>query len=151
MIIDHISRATKYYQLNQRFSKAFTFLEGAGEKSEPGRLELDNENLIAIIQEYNTKPLSEGFWEAHRKYIDIQFLIFGTELIGYSPIELMQPEPYDSLKDLTKCKGSGSFLSLNSGFFMILFPEDAHMPGIAVNSQFGKVRKVVLKVALEKP
>jgi beta-galactosidase beta subunit len=65
--------ATDADGLAQRFAKAFHFLQTADlENAEPGRVDIDGDQIFALIQEYNTKPLAQGFWEAHRKYIDIQ-------------------------------------------------------------------------------
>jgi len=36
--------------------------------------------------EYQTKPREQGIWEAHRKYIDVQYMIQGSELMGWASI-----------------------------------------------------------------
>jgi hypothetical protein len=52
-------------------------------KVEPGRIEIDGNAIFALIQEYQTVPSEEKKPEAHRKYIDVQYVFQGSEIIGY--------------------------------------------------------------------
>ena len=97
------------------------------------------------MQNYETKSKENWFWEAHRQYIDIQYIIKGTELIGYSNIDYLKSGEYDDAKDLLVLYGDGVFLEVRAGTFVILMPQDAHMPGIAVSTS-QSVGKIVLKV-----
>jgi YhcH/YjgK/YiaL family protein len=98
------------------------------------------------VQQYQTKPLAEGKWESHRKYIDVQYVEEGVERIGWTPVAgLTVTEPYDEAKDIAFYQGDGDFVTVPAGSFVILFPDDAHMPGIAVDKP-SPVKKVVVKV-----
>ena len=90
-----------------------------------------------------------GKWEAHRKYIDIQYVLSGRERMGYSNTgKLKALTQYDEEKDYALYKGKGEMLTFTSGTFAVFFPEDAHMPCIkAENNE--EVRKVVVKVRLK--
>lgn len=143
MIVDRIESAGLYASLGERIALALTSVQTP---HEPGRYELDGDKVFALVQRYQTKPLAEGKWESHRKHIDVQFVVSGVERIGWTPISrLTLTEPYDETKDIAFYKGNGDFVTVPEGSFVILFPEDAHMPGIAVDEP-SPVTKVVVKV-----
>ena len=143
MIIDRIENAGLYSGLGERIALALASLKTP---REPGRYELDGTNVFALVQQYQTKPMAEGKWEAHRKYTDVQFVVEGVERIGWAPVsKLTVTEPYDETKDIAFYKGNGDFVTVPAGYFVILYPEDAHMPGIAVDKP-SPVKKVVVKV-----
>jgi YhcH/YjgK/YiaL family protein len=134
--------------LMQRLAKGFDFLQTADLlNAAPGRVDIDGDSVFALVQEYNTKPLEQGFWEAHRKYIDIQYVVSGEEHMGYANLAQLNAGDYDAAKDFLPLHGDGSFLRLPAGMFTLFLPEDAHMPGMAVD-QPQPVKKVVVKVAV---
>ena len=146
MVVDNIKNAGLYYNLSKGIEKGLKYLQETDfSKMEPGRYEIDGSNVFALVQHYQTKPLSEGKFEAHRKYIDIQYMSVGLEQIGYALISTLKGQEYNSDKDFQLLDGNGSMFECSSGTFAILMPEDAHMPGIAVDKQI-PVKKVVVKV-----
>lgn len=115
-----------------------------------GKYQINGEEVYINIQDYNSKPLSEGKWEAHKKYADIQFVIKGEEKIGVGDIsEFTTLEPYSAEKDLEflQTQAPQDFLTLKENDFIILYPQDVHMPQICVNTS-SYVKKAVVKVAL---
>ena len=146
MIVDHINNSRLYYVLNPRIRTAFDYIHQADLSSiGVGRYEVDGENLYAMVQQYNTKPKEAGVWEAHRRYIDLQYVIQGAEKIGYANLSRLAQGEYDATKDILPLYGEGEFLTLNIGDFVILMPEDAHMPGIAIDA-LSPVKKMVMKI-----
>ena len=147
MIFDQLKNAELYFQINNRFRKAFDYLKSNDFNSiEPGKYEIDGEDIYAIVQQYDTKPMSSGKWEAHKKYIDIQFMVSGKEKMGYShKNKMIVTHEYNSDKDALYLKGEGNFLVAEAGYFAIFFPTDVHMPCIAINLST-PVKKVVIKV-----
>ena len=84
MIIDNIKNAEQYYSYGERFQKALEYLQVTDfGLTENGIRELDGKNIFAIVTEYDTKPITEGKWESHLKYYDVQFIATGEEKIGY--------------------------------------------------------------------
>lgn len=135
--------------LVRRLHAGFQYLQETDFSSLPAStVQIEGDNVFAMIQEYNTKPRAQGFWESHRKYIDIQYVVSGVEHMGFANLAQLTAGPYDAEKDLIVHEGSGSFVLLPAGMFTLLFPEDAHMPQIAVDSPH-PVKKVVVKVAVE--
>jgi biofilm protein TabA len=148
LIVDHLDNSARYVALGPLFEQAFDFLRTTDLNDlEPGRYPLAGDALFALVQGYHTKALSEGFWEAHRRYIDLQFVLQGTERIGYAPLRRMQLESHDEQRDLSVLKGEGDLLTLTEGCFMLLWPEDVHMPGLQADRS-GPVRKIVCKIAV---
>lgn len=147
MIIDKIENAYLYKNISERISKSFEYIRKTDLKSLPtGKYAIDGENIIALVSEYQTKPESAGKLEAHRKYIDVQFVISGEELMGYAPLGEQQVlEPYNQENDIIFFKGDKSFTKVSEGMFAIFFPEDVHMPGISTG-KISDVKKLVIKV-----
>jgi YhcH/YjgK/YiaL family protein len=146
MIIDHIKNASLYFGLHQRLAAGLRYLQSTNLDSlGVGRTELDGSSLFVLISEYDTKPKEAGLWEAHRRYFDIQYLINGEECIGYASLELCQAGKYDEAKDFQEIlRAEGELLTLRPGMFMILGPQDAHMPGL-VSARPQRVKKAVIK------
>ena len=149
MILDLLANSTAYEKLHPGFSSAFYFLRKTDLATiSEGRYAIDGERIYAIVQEYDTKPLAEGFLETHTRYIDIQYLIAGEELIGYAPLtDQAVHTPYDNDKDISFLKGAADPIRVQQGQFAVFFPHDAHMPGRTAGAP-AHVRKVVIKVSV---
>ncbi|MCE5315422.1 MAG: YhcH/YjgK/YiaL family protein [Armatimonadota bacterium] len=146
MIIDNIKNASRYYALGQGIESGLRFLQDQDTASLAlGRYEIDGDNCFAMVQEYQTKPEENGVWEAHKRYIDIQYVASGVENIGYTNIDnLTVSRDYDETADVMFLRGCGDLIELKAGSFAILAPQDAHMPQIAVQKP-ALVKKVVVK------
>lgn len=111
-----------------------------------GRYELDSDNIFYMVQSYSTDP-DKTVSECHKKYIDIQCMIEGEEIIGIAPISAEKTETEAKPENdvwFYKCKTEP--LTLFAGSFMVLYPNDLHCPGVAVNGKPTQCRKVVFKV-----
>lgn len=149
MIIDRIENAALYYPIHARFERAFEYVRQMEMEAIPaGRYEIDSESMYALVQEYNTKQKEEGKWEAHRRYIDLQYVVQGVEGMGYANIHHLQQGEYMPEKDFLPLFGEGNQVILKSGSFVLLFPEDAHMPSMAIGES-APAKKIVLKIAVE--
>ena len=149
MIIDKLENAKFYYGLGKRVEKGLRFLEENDLSCwENGKYEIDGENIFVSVQDYETKPLEEGKFEAHRRYLDIQYIIKGRERLGFGKIGDYPPVcAYDEEKDIVFMDGIGDFATANEGDFLIFMPQDAHMPCISIDEPV-YVKKAVVKVLL---
>jgi len=148
MIIDKLPNASLYLRINERLPTAFRYLQDTDLSIiQPGKYEIEGSNIYALVQEYETKTKEKGRWEAHRRYIDVQYIFQGTELFGYAELGQMKVGAYDEGKDFLSLEGEGDFFTIHPGSFVILAPQDAHMPGIAISTPQA-VKKVVVKVRL---
>lgn len=146
MIVDRIEQFEKYRGLGGRVFQALQFLHGTDLSAlKAGRHGLDGDDLFALVNDYRTRPLSGGLFEAHKLYIDVQYVVSGRELIGYAPLVGQVPNrEYDEVNDYALYEEEGSYIRMEQGMFAVFMPEDLHMPG--VDQVTGDVRKVVVKV-----
>lgn len=146
MIFDRLENAERYKTLDARIATALDVLQKTDFRTiEKGEYAIEGRDIFAIVNDYNLKPLSAGRLEAHRKYIDIQFLARGSEKIGYAAFcDQVETTPFDVEADVGFYAGDASLMPLDEGMFAIFYPDELHMPGIG--EPFARARKVVLKV-----
>ena len=150
MIKDSLNRIERYRGLSPRLDQAIDFLAAANLAAlETGRHVIDGDRIYATASGYQTRPLAEGKWEAHRRYIDIQVIVAGQERIGCAASEHHAvTQPYSAELDVLFLDvDQGDELLLGAGDFAVFWPEDAHRPCMAVG-QPEPVRKVVVKVLI---
>ena len=149
MIVDKTDNLKHYTLLGEKFQKAFSFITDSKIMSlDNGRYEIDGDNVFALVSEYKTKDEIDGKFEAHRKYIDIQFVAKGIELIGYAPFKDQEiVAEYNQEKDIIFFTGEKSFVKIERGMFAVFFPYELHMPGIK-SSIREDVKKIVVKVKI---
>ncbi len=149
MIIDKLENADLYRNINKRISVALEYLKATDfESIETGRHNIDGNKIYALVNDYMTKNSSEAKLESHKKYIDVQYVSSGSELIGYALLNGQDPsQEYDDEKDYMLYNDEPSFIEFDEGMFAILFPDDLHMPGVAADKPT-EVRKIVVKVKI---
>lgn len=147
MIKDNIKNAKLYYGISDRIKKGLEWIINSDLKSiNDGRYEISGNDIYANVQTYITKD--DAKYEAHRDYIDIQYMINGKENIGFASVENCKTSTeYDKEKDLEFFDNNNKdeYLQLNENEFMVFFPTDAHKPSIKYNYN-DTVKKVVVKV-----
>jgi YhcH/YjgK/YiaL family protein len=163
MILDSLSNWGRYRSLNPRFAAAFEFLSNPKslelEPVERGsqsslRISIDDENVFALVQRYTPKDKKDAFWEAHRKYVDVQVMVHGEEVMLWAPLASMTVvKPYDGAKDFTQLspkpmEDANVAVRVSALNFAIFFPHDAHAPGLATGVSRREVKKIVVKVAV---
>lgn len=149
MILDNIKNCSLYFNVNEYFSKGFTFIEKYMKESLPlGRYEIEGDMVYALVMNCDLKE--NGRLETHNKYIDIQFVVLGEEIIGIAPKTILTVE-----EDLSEEKDvifylhseEKSNIKLRNGDFAIFFPGEAHEPCLELND-YKKVVKIVVKIAI---
>ncbi|MDR1860649.1 MAG: YhcH/YjgK/YiaL family protein [Bacteroidales bacterium] len=139
-----------YDERVELWDAAFNFLKGDLAAMAPGKYVLIEGQLIANISEYLTRPVEEARWEAHRKFIDLQYVIAGAEQIGIKPLaSAVLAGEYDAENDVVFfAEQEGKFVLADPAKMFLFFPEDVHRPGVLWNSP-APVKKLVLKIAAE--
>lgn len=149
MILDKINNANLYKGLSENLDKALYVAQTQDfAAKEDGKYVVDGDNVFYMVARYKTKPLKQCKLEAHKKYIDIQLLPKGSEIIGYTNIESLKVQtPYSDDTDLVFYENTDKITDfvLTDNNFVVLFPEDAHMPYIQYKIS-EDVIKVVIKV-----
>ena len=152
MILDQLSASAAYESLHPLFPQAFAYLRAFDSKTEDGKYELQGQDLVAIVQRYQTAPSADKLWEAHQVYGDIQVVYQGLENCGHADQTiLVVTKPYIAEKDVEKYAAPSSptaLLTLGHGNFAIFHPQDGHQPGVQIGAP-GEILKVVIKFRLK--
>ena len=140
-----------YAKLNENFAKMIEIAkEEIKKNSELGKYFVDGDKAYYMIQQYTSKDACEGKFETHKRYIDIQIVLDGEEQIRFDTLDTLTPmSEYDSSKDCALYHMNSSYDSVNlrKGELAIIFPDEAHAPGLSVGNSPSTVRKMVAKVA----
>jgi biofilm protein TabA len=146
MVLDNIANCELHCAHHSLFAKAFEFLKTVSENDfENSRVELDGENCFALFFKGEGKGADKIVLEAHRKYIDIQYVFKGSDLMGYrylnDCVELNtaynEKDDYILFSDQLSTK-----FTVTEKSFVIFYPTDAHAPLLGVDN----LLKVVVKV-----
>ena len=148
MILDILENSNRYSALHKEFSKAFEFLLRPDLKKLPvGKYEIDGEHVYAMVSKELGRKKEDALLETHEKYIDIQLVLEGTDMMGWKPKSLCKKPStaYDQEEDIQYFSDEpDAWVATQGGAFVIFFPEDAHMPLISS----GQLHKVVVKIAV---
>ncbi|MEG6586235.1 YhcH/YjgK/YiaL family protein [Dendrosporobacter sp. 1207_IL3150] len=122
-------------------------------KVESGRYELEGEDMFALVSRYKPQVKANCKAETHIKYIDIQFVASGEEIMGFAPWcadnEILEDCSDSRDAIFYKSVKNESDAVLAPGTYAILFPWDVHRPGCVSNNN-DEVQKIVLKISIEK-
>ncbi len=151
MIIDLISNWKSYFA-GAPWEAVFDFLERVGPDTPETRHPIAGEDAFAPVFTITTKLPEQGKLEGHRKYIDIQAPLTGIEGMEWFPAgKLAVQTAYDAEKDLVifeRRPPAPARVDVRPGMFALFWPEDAHLPGLAVGEP-ASLRKCVVKVRVE--
>jgi len=149
MLLSPVDRLHQFEQLHRGLAQAGRFLTRPDLNSlEEGRHTIDGDTVFALVSMCEGKGRSGARLEAHRRYIDVQYCLTGSDLIGYRPLAQCRhvAEAYDDGRDVvfyadTPCE----WLSIEGSTCAVFFPEDAHAPlGGA-----GACKKIVVKIRVQ--
>lgn len=148
MIVSNLSNSSRVEALHPLFKTLFDFVKNNDLlHAELGRIVIDGDNLFINNVNPECVPAEKQVLELHRDYIDVHILLEGAETIGWKVIEDLKQEikPYEKEGDCALYSDKPStFVHLQPGEFMIVYPEDPHAPLIGE----GKIRKLIAKVKL---
>jgi YhcH/YjgK/YiaL family protein len=140
----------QYARNREYWDKALAWLRDTDpEQILAGKYKLLGDQVYVLVSEGPTKDLKDARWEAHQKYIDIQYVASGKEKIGVAPLsKAVGIEPFSVEKDIgffeipeSDCRYSLA----EPGTFFVFFPQDAHRPGIKVKG-CDTDKKIVIKI-----
>ena len=148
MILDSMDNAHQYLAMHPGFADSFDVLRRpdlAGLAA--GRHGIEGERLYAMVVKGRGVGKAQAKLEAHRRYIDIQFALTGSDLCGWAPTALCTKvrQAYDAKGDCELFDDQSlAWVALPPGHFVIFFPWDGHAP----MAGDGELHKVVIKVAV---
>lgn len=148
MILARLEESDRYASLTPGFSQALAFLRRPDlAQLAPGRYEIDGARVYASVMQAPGKTRDAARLEAHRRYIDVQYLVAGTDEMGWKskPSCREAQGEYDATKEVEfYADKPEAWVAVPPGHLVIFFPEDAHAPMVAT----GMLHKVVVKVAV---
>ena len=151
MIVDKLENWGHYFK-GGNWELVSAFLSSLSEDTPDGEYPLRGNEIFARVMRYETREPDTAALESHRAYIDIQAVLVGAEGIAWhhtSGLEIR--DEYDAGKDVEFHVSPAVFparVDVYPGYFVALFPHDAHMPQLRVNGMPSWVKKVVVKVAV---
>lgn len=153
MILDNIKHADKYVLIHKGFEAAFDFLRTADLGAlQPGRFDFGEAGNYAIVEAYTSKAWEDTKWESHLKYLDIQYIIKGSEQMGWRCSEgLIVSEDRLAGNDIVFYESDDELVSsaiLNAGDFAVFFPTDVHRPAACVDHPM-PVKKIIFKLLID--
>ena len=147
MIFDSVSNMSLYKCIPD---EAVNFIQNLSVDVIPAKYEI-TPDIFASVSEYSPKSLNEAKFEAHKKYIDIQLLLRGSEKIYFTDkSKLCVDIPYNSDDDIeffSEQVAENNFVVLDGTNFVMLYPHEAHAPQVKYDSHFN-VKKVVIKIKI---
>lgn len=139
------------FVLQERVQRALSYIKALDHTVlKSGKYVIDD-TFYYTVQEYDTKPINECKFESHRKYVDIQFMVKGEELMEVANVSSLSLEKeYDEKLDIQFWKEPERAMqvSLMDGSYIVLYPEDAHRGAVSLYEK-SKVKKIVGKVSVE--
>ena len=150
MILDTLRNLDRYRNLSANMEQAVKFLQTADLTALPhGRVEISGDDVYANHFSYETVPFSKDLqFEAHQQYLDLHVPLSGCEQIALAPVKDLAETKVLEDEDAVLYQGEAKdFLTLESGSFLLLYPEEGHLPKLIFKSATN-VDKLVLKIAL---
>lgn len=148
MIYDHLSNIERYRSLSSAIYNALKMLAHEADKLTPGKHELSGNDFVNIT-DYDTLHVNTVGYEAHKRYIDIQYCLTGEELVAVRRLETLKvTTPYNEERDVMLCEDDGLWrteVKIGNGYFLILHSNDAHMPQLCIDEPM-TLRKVIVKI-----
>lgn len=112
---------------------------------EPGTVPLSGSNKI-VVQQGTTKPAAGRLLEAHREFLDVQYIVKGSEVVGWAPVDTLTLDgEFNTTKDNGMYSGNCEFMNIAEGYCYVMFPEDAHMPASHLENPT-EYQKLVIKL-----
>jgi len=139
----------KQYQAKPELWKAvFEFMKKDLSAFEVGKYPIIEGEVTAIFSEYNSKEPENAKWEAHRKFIDLQYVISGEEKMGVMPLaDAKNAGEYNAEKDVIFYgENDGPLYLANPENYFLFFTTDLHRPGVKAGDSV-PVKKLVIKIA----
>lgn len=134
--------------LNAKIEYAIRYIRSLDFKLLKNGKYIVNDDFFYLVQEYHTKKSEDVRFEAHRNYIDIQFLVEGQERIEITAAAFMEVEvPYNSQNDVVFFKEPryAGYIDIKEKCYAVFYPKDAHKPGVDLDKT-RRVKKIIGKV-----
>ena len=142
MIVCPWNELSRYTSVIPGLEEAVAFVNKL-EQFEPATYPLSGNNKV-LVQSLVTKPFETSLLEAHRKFLDIQYIISGKEVVGWAPVAALNPtEEYNDAKDKCMYEGKSYPMEIAEGYCYVVYPEDAHAPSVHLDEAHNIIKLVI--------
>jgi len=147
VIYTKINQMKRYKGIMDSLDTAIDYLLNSDlTKLQPGRNEVDGDEVFVNCFNYTTIPEETAIWEGHKYYADFHVVLEGEEKIGVTDVTSLTAGEYDEAGDFIPYDGPvDNWMTLRPGDILVVFPEDAHMVKVQLNGA-SDVKKAVFKV-----
>ena len=143
MIVDKIINSDTYAACNSFFPEIFEKIKALSPDDAGKKFVIEEGVAWISVSSTETAPQGERKFEAHKKFLDIHFVLEGEEKFVYANTDELTPETeYNETEDYLLLNGEGTKLTLRAGDFCIVYPQDAHIPTLEKLSEGNLVRGV---------
>lgn len=152
MIVAKLRDIARYKGISKNIDTAIDYvLNNDLMKLPKGKTIIDGDRVFVNRDTYIARPLEECFFENHEHYLDLQIVLKGQEIFGYTDItnpSLQVTTPYNADKDVTKYSAAKDavYFTLDESFALV-FKEDIHLAKCKANDEL--VEKAVIKIKIE--
>lgn len=146
MIVDTLENLASYIPLNPLIAEVVAFIKNHDLQTlSLGVHDISGDEAFVNIQTAKGKTEDEAVVEYHRKMIDIQVPLEGTERYGYTPLADLPTASFDEGKDLALLPGirPQTVVAVRQGQFVLFTPQDGHAPCISSVASF---KKAIFKI-----
>lgn len=149
MVFGNVRDLKDFGFLTENVRKCFDYARNHDLLSyETGSHPIDGDELFVNIVEYETTTPENRFWEAHRQYLDLHFMLRGPEQIDVNFIDNMAQKEFVEKDDFLPLEGEpNSHVVLNAGDFLLCYPADAHRTAVQVGSP-AVIKKAIFKIRI---
>ena len=149
MVFGNIRDLKDFGYLEENVRKCFDYAREHDLLSyEKGSHPIDGDELFVNIVEYETTTPENRFWEAHRQYLDLHFMLRGPEQIDVNFIDNMEQKEFVEKDDFLPLEGDpNSHVVLNAGDFLLCYPADAHRTAVQIAAP-ATIKKAIFKIRI---
>lgn len=142
---------SQYQKNTEQWQALFRWLKDTDLQTIPkGKHPIEGTTLVASVEDSENQPLEKRNTESHRKKIDFQLVVSGTE--GFALLDHASSsvsKPYDEKKDVVRYhydRDKTHFFDVKAGQFVIFFPSDWHIAKIQTKKKNQAIRVIVVKM-----
>lgn len=142
---------SQYQKNTSQWNTLFSWLRDTDLENIPkGKHPIPNSTLVASVEDSENSPLQKRNTESHKKKIDFQLVVRGTE--GFALLDHASSTvsvPYDDKKDVMRYNYDLSrthFFNVKGGQFVVFFPSDWHIAKVETKKKDQSIRVIVVKM-----
>ncbi|ETP71620.1 protein, YhcH/YjgK/YiaL family [Lachnospiraceae bacterium JC7] len=153
MIVDHIKNIERYRGIDENVLKALSYIKEFASDPDKGdgKYEVVPGEIILHVITKETHDRIDAKMEIHKNFMDIHYLINGSERCYVSELPSMELIDYSEETDngFWDCRDTGS-VQIKEGEFYAVWPLEPHCPLCNAGDENKVIRKIIAKVKVKR-